>query len=151
MWRGTPFAALILTACGSSGGDCDAGCEAVIHFVGNVGLPADIDQFTFSMCTDECIDVQVTVPRTTATQSAGSDPSVRVTVTRTNEDFHQDLQGVFAFDATWSSKTERLRPDDLVSVRIVRADGGNIASTLRDLDAEETAGSCGCPTIETGI
>lgn len=143
--------ASVMAACGGSGDDCDGACRATIHFVGDIGIPADIDRFTFGICTTECTSAEVMVPESDVSLTVGDDPTVTVSVRRTDAPFHEDLQGVFAFDATWSSADQRLEVDDRVGVQILRLDGGNIASTLRDLDPEEVAGSCGCPTIETDI
>jgi hypothetical protein len=158
----------VLVACGGSGSDddgsssgdgdtgaaeegCDPSCEATIHFVGNIGIPADITHFTYSMCGGDCVELDIEVPDAETMQSDGEDPAVTVTVTRTNEGFHEDLQGVFAFEGTWTSTEIRLEEGDYVGVSTTRPDGGNIATTARTLDPEETLGQCGCPTIEMDI
>lgn len=149
---------LALAGCGGSRADdddegCDPACEAKIHFVGNIGIPADIDHFTYEMCADfeECVDFEIDVPPEEVTVSEGEDPSVTVTVTRTNEDYYEDLQGIFAFDGTWTSTTVKLEDGNFVGVSTTRPDGGNIALTARTLDEEETLGRCGCLTVELDI
>ena len=145
---------LAFSACGDSGDadECAASCTATVRFQGDIGIPADIGAFTLSMCGGvDCVEMDIDVPDTEVEQSTGEDPSLAVVVTKTNQDHHEDYQGIFAIDATWSSASLRLSEGDLVGFSTTRPDGGNIASTLHTLDVDEVAGTCGCPLIELDI
>jgi hypothetical protein len=123
-------------------------CPAIIHFNGKVGIPSDVDSVSVGICHVEvCTELDVAIPEQAISDSAGADPSLAASIQRTDDLAAPDLQGVFLFDAVWTSSKRRLGVGQQVAFSVSRSGGSSVVAVGHDVQAAERD-ACGCGRVE---
>lgn len=150
------FTFAVLVACSDSesgtGEDaCSGECVALLHFVGEAGVPAEADTLDVEVChAESCASSTVDVPADTSIESFGTDPAATLVLTRTSAPVADDLRGVYEVHATWTSRTRRFAAGDLVSLRLSSASVENVVLRAKTLAAADVP-ECGCGTVDLDL
>jgi hypothetical protein len=117
--------------------------------VGKAGIPKDATSVTVGICHAEaCVEVELAIPPEKLSNSNGTDPAISATLERTADPFAPDLWGVFSFDATWSSATQRIAGGDYVVFKATGSDASNVLTVGHTVRGDEVPNECGCGQLE---